>query len=401
MVAIATLMGDWRTTSRMRERERKFYLIQDFEPMFFPAGTLYALTEEVLQARPVWDFATTETCCASTKEDYSGNGLAFTPALDQTISMQRTVHSDIRCACYRLCLRAARALAQLAGNGFACAEEVKRGWATRYALVTAGSWPTGEGATPTSGTSVLLDYRATASSPAHDVGRPLTVSKHRPTAARRADVVRRCRSWRSTTRGGTDPAGWRELPAAKRTVDSLAPDRLERMCVDSSCRTSWQRRAGPHDIAARLTTTGMPRFFRHLRLISVTRRVVTERAHRRRPEEPLRRADGRAGDPRDRACASLSTCACEVTLATLSACTRDESGPDLRAGRRARLPGLVAAPTRSIQGDVLGRQLVAGRHRPAAHCRRVTTRSIWNSWSRPAARRGTAAAGRTRPAYDH
>ena len=41
-----------RSRSSRRTR-RKFYLIQDFEPMFYPAGTLYALAEETYRARPL------------------------------------------------------------------------------------------------------------------------------------------------------------------------------------------------------------------------------------------------------------------------------------------------------------------------------------------------------------
>jgi GT2 family glycosyltransferase/2-polyprenyl-3-methyl-5-hydroxy-6-metoxy-1,4-benzoquinol methylase len=43
---VATLWATTHPLVRSRSAERAFYLVQDFEPMFYPAGTLYALAEE-------------------------------------------------------------------------------------------------------------------------------------------------------------------------------------------------------------------------------------------------------------------------------------------------------------------------------------------------------------------
>ena len=45
-VSIATLWVTAYSVARFQNTRRKFYLIQDFEPQFYPAGTNYALTEE-------------------------------------------------------------------------------------------------------------------------------------------------------------------------------------------------------------------------------------------------------------------------------------------------------------------------------------------------------------------
>ena len=45
-VAIATLWATAYMAARFEARRRRFYLVQDFEPAFYPAGTLYAVAEE-------------------------------------------------------------------------------------------------------------------------------------------------------------------------------------------------------------------------------------------------------------------------------------------------------------------------------------------------------------------
>ena len=178
-VAIATLWVTAYAVAHARNARRKFYLIQDFEPMFYPAGTMYALTEETYRLG-LYGLCNTENLLRIYHEDYNGTGTSFMPAVDTTLfhppepSRRReeraaTLFVYARPGHWRNCWE----LTSVA------LEEVKRQLGSRIRILTAGSW-----ASPGAGTGAmrhlgLLDYRATAELYRRcDLGLALTVSRH-------------------------------------------------------------------------------------------------------------------------------------------------------------------------------------------------------------------------------
>jgi len=241
--AIATLWVTAYHVAHAVNVKRKFYLVQDFEPMFYPAGTLYALTEETYKLG-LYGLCNTENLLDIYQKDYSGRGMAFTPALDPTIfhakdRPQRTPDAPVTVFVYarpghwRNCWE----MASLA------LEELKRRLGHRVRIITAGSWVTGEGGDADIRHLGLLDYRATGELYRHsDVGLALTVSKHPSYLPLElmscgVPVVAFDNPW-----GHWILRDGENCLLAKRTVDSLA-DRLERLCVDSELRHQLAKQA--------------------------------------------------------------------------------------------------------------------------------------------------------------
>jgi glycosyltransferase involved in cell wall biosynthesis len=179
-VAIATLWTTAYAVTMFSGTKRKFYLVQDFEPMFYPAGTLYALAEETYRLG-LYALGNTENMLQLYRDDYGGKGISFMPAVDPTVFHARTrpdpspgapitVFVYARPGHWRNCW-------ELASPAL---EEVKRRVGDRVRILTAGSWavPEPEGLPPMRHLG-LLDYRATGELYRHcDVGLSLTVSKH-------------------------------------------------------------------------------------------------------------------------------------------------------------------------------------------------------------------------------
>ena len=96
---------------------RKFYLIQDFEPMFYPAGTLYALAEESYRLG-LYGLCNTEHMRELYEQRYGGQGMSFQPAVDPTVfhAEGRHVRAHARPGRHRLRVRAARATGGTAGS---------------------------------------------------------------------------------------------------------------------------------------------------------------------------------------------------------------------------------------------------------------------------------------------
>jgi O-antigen biosynthesis protein len=177
-VSIATLWETAYTVARFPHTRRKFYLIQDFEPMFNPAGTIYALTEESYRLG-LYGLCNTQRLLDIYEENYGGRGIAFTPAVDRSLFHPRgrewstdsptTIFVYARPGHWRNCWE----LASVA------LKELKRRLGDRVRIVTAGSW-----ARPADlGSGIkhlgLLDYRETANLYRHcDIGIALTVSEH-------------------------------------------------------------------------------------------------------------------------------------------------------------------------------------------------------------------------------
>ena len=178
-VSIATLWVTAYAVARFEHTRRRMYLIQDFEPQFYPAGTQYALAEETYSLG-LYGLCNTERLLDIYERQYHGRGFAFMPALERTVFHAEgrkqwehdgpvTVFVYARPGHWRNCWElASLALAQ-----------VKDKLGDRVRIVTAGSWARPDDL----GTGIrhlgLLDYRDTGELyRSADVGVALTVSAH-------------------------------------------------------------------------------------------------------------------------------------------------------------------------------------------------------------------------------
>jgi GT2 family glycosyltransferase/glycosyltransferase involved in cell wall biosynthesis/predicted SAM-dependent methyltransferase len=248
-VSIGTLWVTAYAVAHFRNTRRKFYLIQDFEPMFYPAGTMYALAEESYRLG-LYGLCNTGNLLRVYQQDYGGKGMSFVPAVDQTVFHADGRHDRTADAPATLFVYARpghwRNCWELASLAL---EELKRRLGDRVRIVTAGAWATGEGAAMDIKHLGLLDYRATGQLYRRsDVGLALTVSKH-PSylplelMACGVPVVAFDNPW-----GRWILRDQENCLLAKRTLDSLV-DRLERLCVDRELRQRLAGR-GLADIAA-------------------------------------------------------------------------------------------------------------------------------------------------------
>jgi GT2 family glycosyltransferase len=249
-VGIATLWVTAFALAHAPGMKRKFYLIQDFEPMFYPASTLYALAEETYKLG-LYGLCNTENLRKIYGGDYGGKGMSFMPAVDDTVfharwRHQRTPGSPVTVFVYarpghwRNCWE----MASLA------LEELKRRMGDGVRIVTAGAWAAGQGADEDIKPLGLLPYRATGELYRNsDVGLALTVSKH-PSylplelMACGVPVVAFDNPWGHWILENEENA-----LLSKRTADDLA-DQLERLCRDQVLRERLSTR-GLQDIAAR------------------------------------------------------------------------------------------------------------------------------------------------------
>ena len=249
-VGIATLWVTAYALSLSPNIARKFYLIQDFEPMFYPAGTQYALAEETYRLG-LYGLCNTANLAHIYRSEYGGKAASFTPAVDSSVFHAEgrpyrgpkdpvTVFVYARPGHWRNCWE----LASLA------LEQLKDRLGDRVRILTAGSWAIPDGGSGGMRHLGLLDYRATGALYRQcDVGMALTVSKH-PSylplelMACGVPVVAFDNPW-----GHWILRDGENCLLADRTSDGLA-DRLERLCVDKGLRERLQAQ-GLRDIAQR------------------------------------------------------------------------------------------------------------------------------------------------------
>jgi glycosyltransferase involved in cell wall biosynthesis len=235
--------------ARAQNTKRKFYLVQDFEPMFYPASTLYALAEETYRLG-LYAICNTENLRQIYADDYAGKGMAFTPAIDPTVfhadnrpfrseDAPATVFVYARPGHWRNCWE----LASLA------LRELKERLGDNVRIVTAGSWAKDPAAADAIKQLGLLSYKATGDLYRRcDVGLALTVSKH-PSylplelMACGVPVVAFDNPWGHwILRDGENAL------LARRTVTGLV-DAMERMCTNADLRHRLAKNAVA-DIAA-------------------------------------------------------------------------------------------------------------------------------------------------------
>jgi glycosyltransferase involved in cell wall biosynthesis len=186
--AIATLWLTAYSVAHLQQVRRRFYLVQDFEPMFYPAGTSYALAEESYRLG-LYGLCNTQRLLDLYETQYGGEGYAFSPAVDQSV-----FHANGRRAedgrgedgrgkdgrAVRVFLYARpghwRNCWELASLAL---DALKRKHGDDVHIVTAGSWARPEDLGSGIQHLGLLDYRETGELyRTCDVGVALTVSAH-------------------------------------------------------------------------------------------------------------------------------------------------------------------------------------------------------------------------------
>ncbi|MGH9286528.1 MAG: O-antigen biosynthesis protein, partial [Acidimicrobiales bacterium] len=178
--AIATLWGTAYLVAHFPHAARKFYLVQDFEPEFHPAGTMFALAEETYRLG-LYGLCNSEPL-RRLYEGYGGRAAHFVPAVDPLLFHAKgrterpegepvTVFAYARSGHWRNCW-------ELASVGL---RRLKDRLGDKVRIVAAGSWalPPGGQLDGVAHHLGLLDYRGTAALYRRcDVGLALTVSRH-------------------------------------------------------------------------------------------------------------------------------------------------------------------------------------------------------------------------------
>jgi GT2 family glycosyltransferase/glycosyltransferase involved in cell wall biosynthesis len=188
-VSIATLWTTAYAVAHFGRTKRKFYLIQDFEPAFYPAGTAYALSEETYRLG-LYGICNTHRLMAIYRK-YGGKGGSFLPAVDREPPATAvdwrlgafsgegrrpldhdgpvTVFIYARPGHIRNCW-------ELAERSI---DQVKRRFGDDVKIVTAGSWARPDDLGRGIDHLGLLDYRETSDLYRRcDMGVALTVSAH-------------------------------------------------------------------------------------------------------------------------------------------------------------------------------------------------------------------------------
>jgi O-antigen biosynthesis protein len=178
-VSVATQWHTAYLVANFSHTRRRFYLIQDFEPLFHPAGTNYALAEETYRLG-LYGLCNTAHMLNLYRDRYDGEGMSFMPAVDRSVFHPRgrprrqdsepvTIFTYARPGHWRNCWE----LASLA------LRTVKRRLGDRVRIVTAGSWARPDDLGLGIEHLGLLDYRDTGKLyRSCDLGLVLTVSEH-------------------------------------------------------------------------------------------------------------------------------------------------------------------------------------------------------------------------------
>lgn len=83
-VCIATFWTSAYLVLKFNKTQGKFYLIQDYEPLFYPAGILYALAEATYRFG-FYGIANTQWLCNLYVRDYGGVAKYFMPSVDKEV----------------------------------------------------------------------------------------------------------------------------------------------------------------------------------------------------------------------------------------------------------------------------------------------------------------------------
>ncbi|MBD8538754.1 glycosyltransferase family 2 protein [Frigoribacterium sp. CFBP 8751] len=173
--AVATLWLTAMHVAKSTSAPRKFYLMQDYEPGFYPASSMYAMAEESYR------LGLYGICNTSSMHDiyrsYGGSSMYFTPAVDRGIyhaEGRRTKAPDEPITIFAYARDHFRNCWELV---FAALTEIKRRHGDRVRIVAAGARYL-----PNSADFIdmgLLDYRATGAMYREtDIGLTMQISRH-------------------------------------------------------------------------------------------------------------------------------------------------------------------------------------------------------------------------------
>jgi GT2 family glycosyltransferase/glycosyltransferase involved in cell wall biosynthesis len=178
-VTIATLWVTAYAVAQFTRTERRCYLIQDFEPGFYPAGSMYALTEETYNLG-LYGLCNTHRLRDIYRSKYDGVGWSFMPAVQDSVFHAEGRRPLDHEGPARVFLYARpghwRNCWELAGPAL---DLVKRRFGSDVHIVTAGSWARPEDLGRGIDHLGLLDYRDTGKLyRTCDAGIALTLSEH-------------------------------------------------------------------------------------------------------------------------------------------------------------------------------------------------------------------------------
>ncbi len=174
--SIATL---WLTASHLAKAPnagRKFYLMQDYEPSFYPASSMFAMAEETYRLG-LYGICNTESMHRIYTESYGGKAMGFVPAVDRTIfhpDGRRTKGETEPVTIFAYARDHFRNCWELV---YAALSEVKRRHGDRVRIVAAGARYL-----PANAEFIdlgLLDYRATGALYREtEIGVTMQISRH-------------------------------------------------------------------------------------------------------------------------------------------------------------------------------------------------------------------------------
>ncbi|WP_175494342.1 rhamnosyltransferase WsaF family glycosyltransferase [Herbiconiux ginsengi] len=174
--AVATL---WLTASHVAKVQgtpRKFYLMQDYEPAFYPASTMFAMAEESYRLG-LYGICNTDSMHRIYTEEYKGKATYFTPAVDQGIYNavdRRTKGDDEPVTIFAYARDHFRNCWEMV---YAALSEIKRIHGDGVRIVAAGARYLPESADFID--MGLLDYRATGAVYREtDIGLTMQISRH-------------------------------------------------------------------------------------------------------------------------------------------------------------------------------------------------------------------------------
>ena len=174
--SIATL---WLTASHLTKAAhagRKFYLMQDYEPSFYPASSMFAMAEETYRLG-LYGICNTESMHRIYTESYGGKAMGFVPAVDRSIfhpDGRRSKGATEPVTIFAYARDHFRNCWELV---YAALSEVKRRHGDRVRIVAAGARYL-----PANAEFIdlgLLDYRATGALYREtDIGVTMQISRH-------------------------------------------------------------------------------------------------------------------------------------------------------------------------------------------------------------------------------
>lgn len=173
--AIATFWLTARDVAKTPGTPRKFYLIQDYEPSFYPASTMFAMTEQTYRLG-LYGICNTRSMHDIYAGGYGGTAMYFTPAVDRAIFTPegRRDDPDRPVTIFAYARDHFRNCWELV---FAALSEIKRRHGDRVRIVAAGAKYL-----PPSADFIdlrLLDYRATGRLYREtDIGVTMQISRH-------------------------------------------------------------------------------------------------------------------------------------------------------------------------------------------------------------------------------